>query len=244
MISVVTIDFWNTLFDSTGGEPRNAQRRKVLLDAIRVAGNECDDERFDDVYKGIWKYFDEHWLERQRTPTTREMIDEMLSRLAFSLSPEAIEYVVDRFRRGVLEHPPALLPGAAGALADLNRRGIRLAIISDTAFSPGIVLRELMERCGVAKYFDAYVFSDESGVAKPHAEAFRRALEPFGVSPAHACHIGDIERTDIRGAKLAGMRAILFRGDPEPAKYAEKETEADLTIEHWSQMPAALEHLT
>jgi HAD superfamily hydrolase (TIGR01509 family) len=243
MISVVTIDFWNTLFDSTGGEPRNAQRRNVLLDAIRAAGNECGDERFDEAYRGIWKYFDEHWLERQRTPTSREMIEEMLRRLEYSLDDDAIERVEEVFSRGVLEHPPALLPGVTDALAELHARGIGLAVISDTAFSPGVVLKELMRQRGIAHYFGAFIFSNETGVAKPHPEAFRLALEPFGVEPAKACHVGDIERTDILGARTAGMKSVLFRGDPSPAKYAENGTQADATIEHWSELIPALDRM-
>jgi HAD superfamily hydrolase (TIGR01509 family) len=243
MISVLTVDFWNTLFDSTGGEPRNAQRRDALLDAIRAAGNECDDLRFDEVYRGIWKYFDEHWLERQRTPSSREMIDEMLRRLEYSLEESTVERVAEIFSRGVLAHPPALLPGAADALAELHESGVRLAVISDTAFSPGAVLRELMEERGIARFFDVFIFSDETGVAKPHPAAFRRALEPLAVEPARACHIGDIERTDIRGARGVGMRAILFRGDPAPARYAEDATEADATLQHWSEVPRALESI-
>ncbi|MBC8146151.1 MAG: HAD family hydrolase [bacterium] len=244
MVSVVTVDFWNTLFDSTGGEPRNAQRRRALLDAIRGAGNECDDARFDDVFRGIWQYFDEQWLEQQRTPTSREMIDEMLNRLDVALDESVRESIASTFSAGVLEHPPQLFPGASDALKELKALGVRLALISDTAFSPGVILRELMEQCGVGQYFDEYVFSDETGVAKPHPEAFRRALEPFGVSPDDACHIGDIERTDIRGAKAAGMRAVLFRGDPSPSKYAEDQTQADATISHWDEVLAAIKQLS
>ena len=240
MISVLTIDFWNTLFDSTGGEPRNAARRGALLDAIRTAGHDCDDDRFDATYRGIWAYFDEHWLERQRTPTSREMIDEMLRRLEYALDDATVESVSDVFCRGVLEHPPELLPGAADALAEIHARGIAMAVISDTAFSPGSVLRELMEQRGIARYFSAFVFSDETGVAKPHPDAFRRALEPLGGDPSRACHVGDIERTDIRGARAAGMHAILFRGDLSPAKFAESETEADVVVERWSEMPEVL----
>ena len=243
MIKALTIDFWNTLFDSANGESRNAQRRAVLLEAIRRAGNECDDVRFDEVYHGIWAFFDEHWLERQRTPTSREMIDEMLRRLEYALEDHDIASVEHVFSHGVLEHPPALLPGAREALASLYDRGLHLAIISDTAFSPGAVLRALMEQQGIAQYFRTFVFSDESGVAKPHPEAFRLALEHSGALPSEACHIGDIERTDIRGAKAAGMHAILFKGDLAPSKYAEDETKADATITHWNQIVEAIDRI-
>src|SRR5688500_19292244 len=114
------MDFWKTLFDYSGGEPRNAQCRTAMLDAIRRAGIDCDDVRFDDVYRGIWEYFDKHWLEQQRTPSSREMIDEMLRRLEFTLDDQALDAVASTFSHGVLEHPPELLPGAATALADLH----------------------------------------------------------------------------------------------------------------------------
>jgi putative hydrolase of the HAD superfamily len=234
-INVVTIDFWNTLFDSANGVPRNQARRDALLAAIRDAGHQCDDERFDAAYKGIWEYFDHHWLNNHRTPSSAEMVDEICRQLSVEIQRDRAEQVSELFSRGVLDHPPALLPGARQALEYLAGHA-KLALISDTAFSPGAVLRELMESIGVARYFSAYIFSDETGVAKPHPEAFRRALEPFGASPAEAFHIGDIERTDIKGAKEAGMKAVLYRGDENKSKYAEEATGADAVMEHWSEI--------
>ena len=235
-IRAVTIDFWNTLFDSANGPARNAARREALLGAIRAGGHICDDARFDEVYRGIWEYFDDHWLNRQHTPTSHEMVCEILRRLEFELEIGNIDDVADIFSRGVLEHPPGLLPGAREGLEFLSSRGVKLALISDTAFSPGRVLRQLMQETGIAHHFSVYVFSDESGVAKPHLEAFRLALDGTGASPAEAFHIGDIERTDVRGAKGAGMKAVLYRGDSEPHKYSEETTAADATMYHWNEI--------
>jgi putative hydrolase of the HAD superfamily len=242
-INVVTIDFWNTLFDSANGIPRNQARRDALLAAIRDAGHQCADERFDAAYKGIWEYFDHHWLNNHRTPTSAEMVDEICRQLAVEIPSEKAAEVADLFSRGVLDHPPGLLPGAREGLEYLAGEA-KLALISDTAFSPGAVLRELMESLGIGGYFSAYIFSDETGVAKPHPEAFRRALEPFGATPAEAFHIGDIERTDIRGAKEAGMKAVLYRGDEHKSKYAEDETAADAVMEHWSEIAAIYSRLS
>lgn len=238
-ITVVTIDFWNTLFDSTGGASRNAARRAALLAAIHAAGHGCSEEELDNAYKGIWGYFDNHWLENQRTPTSDEMVREICRQIDLNLSEKALAEVADIFSRGVLDHPPQLLPGVREALEYLSGRA-RLALISDTAFSPGSVLRELMEQAGISHYFNAYVFSDETGVAKPHPDAFRRALEPFYAHPHEAVHIGDIERTDIRGAKQAGMKAILYKGDSTPHKYAEEGTIADAVMEDWGEIEGVI----
>ena len=116
MIRTVTIDFWNTLYDSANGPPRNEARRAVLRGAITDGGLSCENDRFEAAYTGLWEYFDHHWLERQRTPTSHEMVVEILRRLELDLPESAVAFVAEEFARGVLEHPPALLPGApAGA---------------------------------------------------------------------------------------------------------------------------------
>lgn len=234
-IKVVTIDFWNTLFDSAGGPERNAARMAALQEALDQSELQCEPALLEDSYKAIWEYFDHHWLNHQRTPTSEEMVREICRRAEVELQADVMERVAGIFARGVLDHPPGLLPGVREGLEFLTRHA-RLALISDTAFSPGSVLRELMESLDIARYFDTYVFSDETGVAKPHPDAFRLALEPFDSPPSDAFHIGDIERTDIRGAKAAGMKAVLYNGDTQPHKYSESTTEADAVMHHWDEI--------
>lgn len=228
-----TIDFWQTLYDSSNGEARNRERREVLWEAIEVEnGATADRKAFEEAYTGLWGFFDKHWLGRQRTPTSDEMVGEILRRTDAHLSLKRRKRVVEIFEQGILHHPPALLPGAREGVEFLASKG-PLALISDTAFSPGAVLRELMERDGVADYFRTFIFSDETGVAKPHPEAFLKALQGLGARPDMATHIGDIERTDIVGARGVGMQAILYRTPDRQHKYAEEETVADRVMESW-----------
>lgn len=242
--TVITIDFWQTLFDDSGGPQRNEERQAALRQAIANAGYFRDIEEIDTAFRSIWEYFDHHWLNHHRTPTSREMVGEICQRLDLELPEEAVEQVTQTFAQGVLSNPPSLLPGVPAALEFLANRA-PLALISDTAFSPGRVLRELMEQKGIASYFSNFIFSDESGVAKPHPDAFRRAVEPFGGDLGNSLHIGDIERTDIRGAKGVGMKAILYRGNHIPHKYADDGTAsaADAVITHWDQMPEIWERI-
>lgn len=241
-IAFITIDFWQTLYDSSNGEARNAQRKGTLIEAITAAHGSPDIDACDTAYTGLWEYFDKHWLGGRRTPTSEEMVREALRSLGLSLTEESIVSVVKVFEEGILHHPPSLFPGVREALEHLASIG-RLALISDTAFSPGAVLRRLMERDGIAHYFDAFVFSDETGIAKPHPEAFRRALDGIGGVADRAVHIGDIERTDIRGAKEAGMKAILYRSPEHLSKYAEQETQADVVMEEWREIGNVIEKL-
>ena len=60
------------------------------------------------------------------------------------------------------------------------------------------------------------------------------------MSPRHAVHIGDLEDTDIAGAKQMGMKAIKFIGaNRKPLA----NRVADVVIEDLSEFPAALERL-
>lgn len=239
-IAFVTIDFWQTLYDSSNGTGRNDARRKALLHVITEEQGPQDRAAFDAAYDGLWEYFDHHWLGAQRTPTSEEMVGEVLRRLNISLSHAAVREVVEEFEEGILRHPPSLLPNVREGLEFLAT-GRKLALISDTAFSPGSVLRKLMERDGIAEYFEAFIFSNETGFSKPHPEAFLRALAGIGGRPDHALHIGDIERTDIRGARGAGMRAVLYRSPDHQHKYAEDLTEADATMEDWQDIAKVLD---
>jgi putative hydrolase of the HAD superfamily len=241
-IAAITIDFWNTLFDDANGPARREERRVALVAELAAEGHAPTPEALDEAAHAAQRHFQHHWLEHRRTPVARELVEVTLGELGAALPPSALDRLATVFARGVLNHPPGLMPGAADALAALSARA-RLALISDTAFSPGAVLRELMEREGVARHFSAFVFSDETGVAKPEPEAFALALGVLGGDPAAAVHIGDIERTDIAGARAHGMRAILFRNVAHRHALAEDDTQADAVVEHWRDVAGVLERL-
>jgi len=93
------------------------------------------------------------------------------------------------------------VPGAVEVLADLRRRGIALAMVSNW----DCALPDHIERLGLGYLFQAIVASAVAGVEKPDPRIFRIALEQLGVEPGRALHIGD-ETNDEEGAAAAGMR--------------------------------------
>jgi putative hydrolase of the HAD superfamily len=80
-----------------------------------------------------------------------------------------------------------------------------LGLISDTAWTPGRVMRTVLAGYGALDAFRVTIFSGEVGVTKPHARMFHLALEQLGVRPEECMHVGDLHRTDIAGAKALGM---------------------------------------
>ncbi len=244
-IQVVTIDFWNTLFTTAESEQRERHRLAVVQQQLTRLGKAVDEQALREAQRQTWLRFKQIWKQEHRTPSTEELVAFFFRSLGVEPDVEAIETVTYAFAYGILEHPPSLLPGAAVVLPRLLRQGLRLALISDTAFSPGTVLRQVMKNVGIDEWFSAYSFSDQTGVAKPHPDAYLYALQQLDAAPTAAVHIGDIERTDIVGAKALGMWAVLFRGDHNPILNDERQetTQADRVVFHWEEVPEALEYI-
>ena len=100
-------------------------------------------------------------------------------------------------------------PDVRDTLAVLRESGLKLAVVSN--WDPR--LPELLRRLGLARLFDALVYSSEVGVEKPDPRIFEEALRRLEVEPGMALHVGDGRLEDVEGAQAVGMRALhLTRG--------------------------------
>jgi HAD superfamily hydrolase (TIGR01509 family) len=125
----------------------------------------------------------------------------------------AAERVADDLRAAKPPHGlwSTLVPEAPAVLAGLRRRGLRLAVVSNSNGSVG----EILARLGLAEYLDAVIDSGRLGVEKPHPKIFAAAADAVGVRLSEAVHVGDLYSIDVAGARAAGCRAILL--DPAGA---------------------------
>lgn len=245
MIKVITIDFWNTLFDSSGGSVRNDYRRNHLLKEISQYEIEVTPELFDKALRASWEHFNGIWRNEMRTPEVAESVGFFWNFLKLPNDDVAVARLVQCFAESILVYPPAMLPGAKAQLEELSK-AYSLGLVSDTGFSPGTVLRKLLEANDVLQYFSAFSFSNETGVAKPNPKAFSTILDNLRFSPENSVHIGDIEATDIVGAKQFGMKAIKFTGDPTAIFSKENPIKslADIEVKHWDDMELAVDKIT
>jgi len=240
MLRAVTFDFWNTLVADAHGAEREHRRAQVLRDELEALGCSVSPLALDDALAGAFDYFDRVWVDEHRTPLCGELVDAALSPLGAPVPDEVRARIVDRFELLVLDLPPEPMPGAAAALAELAER-YRLAVICDTGWSPGHVLRQVLERYGLLAHFDYLFFSNEHGMSKPDVRVFGHTLEELGVRAPEAAHVGDIQRTDIAGAQAAGMAAVHFIGANN--RDAARST-GDLVVRHFDELPAMLGGLT
>ena len=91
-------------------------------------------------------------------------------------------------------------------LSALRDVGARLAIVSN--WDSG--LPKLLERLGLASWFDTIVVSHLEGVEKPRPELFLRAVARLGGRPDEALHVGDVPELDGVGATAAGIASVII----------------------------------
>lgn len=99
-------------------------------------------------------------------------------------------------------------PHVRSTLAELLRRGIRLAVISD-APRLGAWLR--LAQLDLHHMFDPVVTFDDTGHRKPSPVPFERALAIMGLSPKEVLMIGDWPERDMVGAKQLGIVTVFAR---------------------------------
>ena len=65
----------------------------------------------------------------------------------------------------------------------------------------------LLEGLGLARFFEAIVYSAGVGAEKPFPAIFHHALDHLELPPEQVIHIGDRQREDVEGAQAVGMQA-------------------------------------
>jgi putative hydrolase of the HAD superfamily len=211
-IKAITFDFWHTLLTEQPnvlGLYQN-KRKSILMEMFPE-----HHARLETDLAGACKTESEShhriWEQEHRTLPAVERVSTILNHLEFTITEPALTTIVTRWEEGILDHPPVVIEGARETLEELSKH-YRLGIISDVGFSPGRVLKRILADNDLVDYFDSLIFSDEAGRAKPHIEVFQRAADSLSATPDTMVHIGDLERTDVTGAKQAGFRAIRFVG--------------------------------
>ena len=208
-IRAVTFDLWNTIYDDDVGSDRvrKETRRDLIYKAFSEWGVNTARDDLNSVLNRVEKRADHEWAVNCRTVGARERIDSALSFFGFCVSPSLLGVLVDQVEDVTAGIPPRPFSGADKVLGFLAERH-PLGLISDTGVTPGRVLRNVLQRDGLLKYFSALTFSDEIGVSKPHERAFRSTLDALKVSPGETVHVGDKEMTDIHGALRCGMKVL------------------------------------
>ncbi len=212
MLKAITFDFWQTLYADSDSNWQNRQAVRIerCHTYLEGCGYACT---LDDVKFGLEEAYDlvaSLWHQHRGISVERCM-QRFSEVLQLQLKAVDLDQLIACLGAAFLETPPIMMPHLKPVISRLSE-SYPLGIISDSALTPGSFARKLMARHGILQYFSAFTFSDETDYTKPQVVQFHSTLAQLNAEPAEAVHIGDIFRTDIVGAKNAGMKAIRFAG--------------------------------
>ncbi len=180
----------------------------IYSDVAKRHGVLSDPEDIDKRFKEVWKLkkatrepIDETWW--------KSIVGDVFKNHTFKDPESFFRDLYESF-----EKPSAwfIFPDVHSALAQLQKRGVRMAVASNWDSR----LPRLLDDLKLSIYFERQFISFQSGIAKPDPAFFKNALKDMGGNPLEALHVGDDEVEDVRCAELAGMRAYLIDRKTKP----------------------------
>ena len=241
MLHAITFDLWNTLIENRS---YGNQRYNFLLDFMHKQSYEVSLDELKEKYNRV--------LEKHRKTEKKfgirhfqleDRLKELFSSLKLDITPLLLNNLIIDLEDILMLDPPPLMDGVKETL-DYLSTNFKLGLISDTGITPGRVLRKVLEKHGILKYFQTTVFSNETGYLKPNNVMFETALKNLDIKSKNAIHIGDLLQTDIKGAKDAGMKAIWISYNKiSPNFQSEIRITPDFTISNIKEMIPIVENM-
>jgi putative hydrolase of the HAD superfamily len=234
----ILVDLDDTILDDSGSVERCW--RTVCEDAARdVAGLEVELLLAATAKAATWYWSDpaRHRVGRAdlRAATTRVVHNALIS---IGRDDPDLARAIAHAYRDLRDAAIAPFPRAIDTLAELIRRGFRLALLTNGA---GPAQRVKIERFGLAPYFAAIHIEGEQGVGKPDERAYHLALEALGVIPRDAWMVGDNFEWEVVVPGRLGLGTVWVdrRGTGIPA---DAPIVPDFVIESFDQILPLLGH--
>jgi HAD superfamily hydrolase (TIGR01509 family) len=137
-------------------------------------------------------------------------IDDAVRRFVTGRGVQRAEPFIEAFREialSLVDEVVVPLPGVAKMLDELDAQGIATAVLSN-GWSP------LQQRKAARAGFRGPVIaSGDIGASKPDARAFVALVACLNTPAASTWYVGDDPRSDVAGARGAGLRAAWFNAE-------------------------------
>jgi beta-phosphoglucomutase len=168
---------------------------------VKIAGEEgfdFFDHKFNDQFRGVARM---------------ECVEILPKASGRSYSPEQKREIAERKNRYFADSlsavtPEELLPGALETLKELKKRGIKIAVASNSRNAKTII-----DQTKIRHLLDTIVDGYQIENSKPDPEGFLLAAKNLGVAPAN-CLVVEDAITGVEAAKRAGMKSLGI-GTPE-----------------------------
>jgi putative hydrolase of the HAD superfamily len=171
-------------------------------------------EAIDAAFIRFWsdEVRSKHWRFRLLEARIR-IISEVFSEWP-NLAPDLAGRVAERYHE-YREGWGRFFPGAIEALAEIKRRGVKLALVTNGEAEGQ---RQKVTHFDLARFFDHVQIEGEVGFGKPEERAYLHAMEKLGVTPAETWMVGDNLEWEVAAPQRLGIYSIwhdhLGRGLP------------------------------
>jgi putative hydrolase of the HAD superfamily len=224
----VFFDLGGTLFSY-----RNVPRVTLPLIAEAVArlGVKTDNEQIKDAYTQASRDMTFAYADRAYY-LHADFFSDTFKRFATLLSAPLEEAVLDWYleaHRAAIVDCLVLKDDCIDTLKHLKDLGLYLSVVSNIDDD---MLTPLIEREGLARYFDHCTSSEEAQSCKPDRRFFEVALARSGLRAEDVLFVGDSPEHDIIGAHALGMQTALITdgGIPPPLQTGRVNISAHHTI--------------
>jgi putative hydrolase of the HAD superfamily len=238
-VEAILFDFGHTLVDFYRTEEALHTAYEQIRSRIEAAAYMEVPELLDlveRVARGVDRLVEQSYEERRLEELDQaQLLRDSFATIGFDLPDDVIEHIV-HLDHSAYSNSLRVEPEVVATLETLKGTGYALGLVSNLSLRPALV-REDLERLGLARYLDATVFSSEVGLRKPDPRIFRQGLERLRTSPARTVFVGDRLMDDVSGARAVGMRTVQTR---QFRQEESDEIRPDAVIDHLRDLPAAL----
>lgn len=210
MLKAVLFDLGDTLLDFEPMDTRALFRRSARLTHNELSARGVAMPAFERYARGYyravkWAYL---WAKLSRREfNSLDLLRVFHRRMGLPEDDELLRELSWLWYAPVLPHT-RVEEGLRPALQIMREAGLRLGVISNT-FVPGFVHDRHLEMAGLLEFFPVRVYSSAVRYRKPDRRIFDAAMSRLNVLPSEALFVGDLVKTDIVGARRAGMKTAL-----------------------------------
>jgi len=160
-------------------------------------------------FVAFWNDAERHreWRAKPLIETRRHLARRafaVLKRAGAEVDDELANTFADRFHAH-RQSQVCCFPGAVETLAELQRRGVVMALITN---GTGEAQRGKIERWGLASYFHHIQIEGEHGFGKPEERAYRHAMAALGVAPGDCWMVGDNLEWEVAAPQRLGIMGV------------------------------------
>ena len=216
MIKALCFSLYGTLIDIRTDE-HDPYVYSVLSNYLAYHSVRIPPEKLQEEYFGLIEEHFEQSEEEHPEIDIQTVFHDIMHRYSNgkSYDESAVTATALLFRSLTIRHCD-LFPSLTDTLSHLQKN-FRMAIISDAQW---VFAEPEMEMLGLTRFFEFSIFSSRFGFKKNDTRLFNSTIENLELKPEEIIYIGNIKQKDLKCAKAAGMKCILFRTEcPEYGDY-------------------------